>query len=517
MNAFEEIKRIIKLSEYARKFLNLKLRSGRFLGLCPFHKEKTPSFNIDPAKELYHCFGCGSSGDLFDFQMQFQGMNKQEALQFLANHAGVTLKEKKDFQKNALEFLRDFCIQNSSYEDFLSQKGINKEIAKKFEIGWMPPKNEIIEFIKDQKIEQDLKEYGFSEGILKLFERRIIFPIYNKNGILCSFGGRALDSRAKYINGPASKFFDKSSILYGANFAYSGRKLYLVEGYTDVMMMYQSGFQAVAALGTSFGDRHLQQSWDISDNLVVAMDADLAGEKSAYRIAKTSLSKIKVGKTIAFLALPNGEDPASCAQKNMDFSNFKEKSLHEYIFQERYYINSPDQAAEFLEKLLQFADEMKDPILKSQYKKTWKNMWWDYGKNKKNIKVNIPTFELDKLLLLLFKYVTMDRAILGEVAEQFLNIKIPNEPYKAWLISILEKEIVPVDLQARIEDLMVFEPLDTREQILESWYKTARHIEKLLSNEKEKMVNSLSENFSQDEWERFKKWNFMKEEEEEDV
>jgi len=203
MNLFEQIKQRMEITDYVSRYVKLKDVGNKYLGLCPFHKEKTPSFYVIPESATFHCFGCQKHGDIVEFYSLFHCVDKKEALHELIQICGISFK--KYVQKNALVEVKDyFCSKLDQHHlGFLHSRGVNDEFIKKFEIGWSGDFADIMNFMHSNNF--SLEKFGIKDYFLKMMQKRIIFPIYDKNYRLCSFGGRILNgNQAKYINGPAS-------------------------------------------------------------------------------------------------------------------------------------------------------------------------------------------------------------------------------------------------------------------------------------------------------------------------
>ncbi len=501
MNLFSKVKDHVSLLDYASQFVRLNKKGSSYLGLCPFHSEKTASFSLDAEKGLFHCFGCGACGDLFDFYSLYHSVSKKEALYSLCAYAGIDIAFEKKTDKNDLATLNSFFSNSSKHFEFLEFRGVQKEVAVKFKLGWAPDKKQILDYIYDNKL--NLKAYGFDDYFWTMFENRIVFPIFDAVGSVCSFGGRALDSRSKYINGPASSFFDKSSLLYGINFLRHKKEIYLVEGYLDVIALYQAGFDSLASLGTSFTSKQLSIAWGKNENLVVAMDADAAGLKSSKKIASFALEQIDVGKKISFLYWPDGDDAASYLQKNNDIMVLRRDLLHEFLFRVNEKMSNPDDAAIFLSELMKMANEIGNIALRSQYKKYWRDLWWNFGKAKKVFKVELPNLQKDRNVLLLFKYVLMYPAILEEVDEYFLKLVANNQYFSKVLMDLIEGKEIDSKFKQQAMGLISEEIRDNLEA-LRAWKEVALLLERRKSYDKLELSVSLKNNFCQEEWERLK-------------
>lgn len=334
--AVSEIKLRIDIVDFITDYLELK-RSGRnFKGLCPFHAEKTPSFTVNPDRQMFHCFGCGAGGDIIGFMMKKQNIGFPEAVTKLAERSGIVIdnnyspstktKEKRAQIFEVLELSRDFFIKSlnqghycETARDYLKNRGLADEIIKDFSIGFAPRNNELY---------KQLKTKGFSDSILAssgviasgerglydIFRGRIIFPIINQDNKVTAFGGRVIDdSMPKYLNSPDSEIFHKGQMLYGLNVAKDSIRLkkyaIIVEGYMDVIVCHMYGLKnTVAPLGTALTENHVKLINRYTKNILLIFDGDDAG----INAAKRSLDIIyRAGLTAKVLLLPDKNDPDS--------------------------------------------------------------------------------------------------------------------------------------------------------------------------------------------------------------
>jgi len=354
----EEIRNRCDIVDIISEYVHLKPAGKGFKGLCPFHGEKTPSFMVSPEKQLFHCFGCGEGGNVFNFLMKYEKISFFEAVKMLAKKSGVSLpvdEEKENFlnrQKEKLYKLNNLaanyyreCLfktnQGKKIINYLKKRGIKDTSVEKYRLGYAPPDwDSLTNFLK--------KEEGYSyEELIKAriinkskiegkyidyFRDRIIFPIFNLSGRVIGFGGRVLDdSLPKYINSPETLVYNKGSNLYSLNFAKEDirKKNYLiiVEGYTDVLITQQSGFYNVAAsLGTALTTRQIGLIKRFTDMVLIAYDADSAGNMATLRSLDLL---VKAGLEVKVIDLPQGYDPADFLIKKgrIPFQNLIDRSL----------------------------------------------------------------------------------------------------------------------------------------------------------------------------------------------
>lgn len=324
MDHIDIIKSKLLLSDIVGKKVRLIKRGDNFVGLCPFHNEKTPSFSVSNTKGLYYCFGCSASGDAFEFISQTEGLSFKEALERLASGTGVELPKSLSITKGdnklflALDLAANwFAQKNQGVVDYLKQRRILPEIIDKFKIGYAPSSG-LKEYLNSSGIEDKiLIDIGLvNKNFHDYFYDRLIFPIYNIAGRVIGFGGRALSSeqQPKYLNSPESQLFKKRKNLYGLNFALSEirkkQHIFVAEGYMDTIALHQAGISnAVAPLGTAISAEQIKNLWRFAKEISICMDGDNAGHRAATRVAEFALPILKPGYTLKFVTLPSNKDP----------------------------------------------------------------------------------------------------------------------------------------------------------------------------------------------------------------
>lgn len=312
-------------------------RSGRsVMAVCPFHSEKTPSMSIDAARGLYHCFGCGESGDVFRFVEKTQGLGFSDALELLARRAGVELTPDPDAAKrrdrrqqlvDAVEAAVGFYHETLAGDPvaaparaYLRGRGYDAGIVGHYQLGFSPPEwDRLVTHLRDRgvhdraMVEAGLASRSRTGGLVDRFRGRVMFPIYDLRGDAVGFGARVLDGDGpKYLNSPETAIYHKSRLLYGLNWAKSeivrSNRSVVVEGYTDVIAFHQAGLPvAVATCGTAIGEEHLDLLRRFSERVIFAFDADEAGAGAAIRGFERS---IPGDLDLRVAVLPQGRDPA---------------------------------------------------------------------------------------------------------------------------------------------------------------------------------------------------------------
>lgn len=352
-NFIEELKNRISILDLISQKIKLKKHGNAWLGLCPFHSEKTPSFNVSTDKGVYHCFGCGAHGDIISFVTQYNNCTFKEAVEHLANKYAMTLPDNfsgQKIEKNAiydvLEYAKEFYKKNLKNMDkdfennfshkrltinpkeYLLNRNISQASQEVFEIGFAYDDDKLLKALLKNFAKEDVINSGIfmqnDYGTLKnRFFNRIMFPIIDNHNRCVGFGGRALnsDNMPKYLNSPETSVFFKSKILYGYNVAKKNKakEIVICEGYLDVISMHQIGISgAVSTLGTSIHEEQMKLCWNVCNYPIIALDADAPGIKAAYRWMDKILSNLIPGKSFKFAILPEGCDPDDLVQQNKE-------------------------------------------------------------------------------------------------------------------------------------------------------------------------------------------------------
>lgn len=345
-------------------FVKLKKRGSNYLGLCPFHNEKSPSFTVSPSKELYKCFGCGRSGNTISFIMEHEKYSYVEALKWLANKYGIEIEEtfQTDEQKQtqlagdslfiinafAQQFFSTQLFETDEGQDvglaYFKERGFREDIIKKFQLGYSPEQRDAFtkEAIAKQYNTDLLLKTGLvanrNDQLMDNYRGRVIFPIHNHSGKVLGFGARILksnDKAPKYINTPENEIYIKSKLLYGSYFARQAidkaNECLLVEGYTDVVSLHQAGIEnVVASGGTSLTPDQLRLIRKYSNNLTIIYDGDSAGVKAALRGLDLALEE---GLNVKLVLIPDKEDPDSYVNKvgASAFTEFIQRNKKDFI------------------------------------------------------------------------------------------------------------------------------------------------------------------------------------------
>ena len=352
-----------QIVEVVSDFVTLRKRGANYVGLCPFHSDKTPSFYVSPAKNICKCFACNEGGTAVHFIMKHEQLGYHEALKYLAKKYGIEVQEREmsDAERLLASDRESMLIVNAFAEDFFhrmlldheegrtvglsyfKERGIREDIIKKFRLGYTPEQRDA--FVKASQTKGFNIDYLERTGLvvkgenylLDRFRGRIIFPVHTPSGKVVAFGGRILkkeDKIAKYINSPESEIYSKSNELYGIYFAKQAmvkeNKCFLVEGYTDVLSMHQAGIEnVVASSGTALTDGQIRLIRRFTTNITVLYDGDSAGIKAALRGIDLLL---KEGMSVKIVLLPEGEDPDSFARSQSAASFTQYLAEHEEDF-----------------------------------------------------------------------------------------------------------------------------------------------------------------------------------------
>jgi DNA primase len=390
--SIENLKNSIDIVDIISQFIQLKKSGANFKACCPFHGEDTPSFVVSPAKQIYHCFGCGVGGDALKFVMDYEKLSYPEAVEKLATLTNFSLtytentNQKEQPNSSILESINNYykksLIDHKESLDYLKNRGISDYSIEKFEVGYAPTSKDTINYINQNFLNiADAKDLGVlssgENGLYARFIERITFPIYTYNEKLVGFGGRTITGHgAKYVNSPQTKLFNKSKLLYGYHLAKKSvmqkKEVIVTEGYLDVIMLHQAGFEnSVATLGTALTLEHLPLLKRGEPRVIVAYDGDKAGLNAAYKAAHILLSNNFEGGVVIF---GGGLDPADMVKdgKVDELQNIFQhpisytKFIIEYIIGD-FDLNIPEMKQKALNELNSFLLSL-NPVLQEEYK-----------------------------------------------------------------------------------------------------------------------------------------------------
>ena len=391
----EEVRSRSDIVSVIGRYVRLKRTGSGYTGLCPFHNEKTPSFHVNPARQMYKCFGCGVGGNVLTFVMEYENLTFPEAMEMLAEQAGIDLpKQEMTAQQKQQEGLRQTLLEINKKAaryyfallksprgklgyDYLTGRGLTDETILHFGLGFAGQGGgELYQYMrKEGYSDQILKETGLfkmdERGVYDKFWNRVMFPIMDANNRVIGFGGRVMgDAKPKYLNSPETRIFDKSRNLFGLNYAKRGKRsnMILCEGYMDVIALHQAGFtNAVASLGTAFTEQQANLIRRYTDEVLLTYDSDGAGVKAAMRAIPMLRRAGITGKVIH---MEPYKDPDEFI-KNLGADEFEKRmdeAQNSFFFEievtrRNYSMSDPEQKTKFIHeiarKLLVFEDKIQ--------------------------------------------------------------------------------------------------------------------------------------------------------------
>jgi DNA primase len=403
----EQIKQAAHIEEVVGEFVRLKRRGANMIGLCPFHKEKTPSFSVNPGRNIYKCFGCGRGGDSIDFLKEHEQLSYPEALRWLAQYYNITIEEAEESPEQKAE--RDhneslYIINRFSAEWFANQlfeegegrsvglsyfreRGFHEAIIKEFALGWCPSDGAALtRAAKEAGYQQEfLEELGLTRvrngRAYDFYRERIMFPIHNLSGKVIAFGARTLKTGPKipkYINSPESAIYVKNQTLYGLHqskrFIREEQKAILVEGYTDVLALHQGGIKnVVASSGTSLTENQVTLLKRFTPEITILYDSDQAGINAALRGTEMILEQ---GLQVRIVLLPQGEDPDSMLRSagSEAFKTYLEREAKDFVlFKAGLLMESsagdPIKRAALVRDIVGTISKVSDPVARALYTK----------------------------------------------------------------------------------------------------------------------------------------------------
>jgi len=411
-STIEKIIDAAEIVEVIQEFVTLRKRGVNYMSLCPFHNEKTPSFSVSASKGIYKCFGCGKGGNVVNFIMEHEHLSYPEALKFLAKKYNIEVVEKEltaeeiqqQNERESLLIVSTFAqkyftrILFNNMEgiavglSYFKERGYRQEIIKKFQLGYCLDQKE--DFTKEALKSGYKLDYLVKTGLtiqrenyhFDRFSGRVIFPIHSLSGQVIGFGGRTLKSdtkTGKYVNSPESDIYHKSKVLYGIYFAkkkiVAEDKCFLVEGYTDVLSLFQSGIEnIVSSSGTALTSEQIRLIKRFTNNVTIVFDGDEAGIKASLRGIDLILEE---GLNVKIVVLPSGEDPDSYSKKvsSSELKQFLSDNEQDFIrFKTRLLIsetkNDPVQRANLIRDVVKSIAVIPESITRSVYTKECSNL-----------------------------------------------------------------------------------------------------------------------------------------------
>ena len=500
----ETINQIIetaRIEDVVSEFVTLKKRGSNLIGVCPFHKEKTPSFNVNPARNIFKCFGCGKAGDSVRFIMEHEHYSYPEALRYLAKKYGIKIEEREQTPEELAaqnERERMFNI-NSFAQDYFSQtmmtteegqsvglayfreRGFRDAIISKFQLGYCPNSGSAFtEYATKHGYDKDLLvkvglSGSYEDRTYDRYQGRVIFPIHNLTGKVIGFGGRILTSektKAKYVNSPESEIYNKSQTLYGIFFAKNEisrlDNCILVEGYADVLSMHQAGIEnVVASSGTSLTTEQVRMISRYTKNVTILYDGDSAGIHAALR---GTIMILEEGMNVRIVVLPPEDDPDTFVQHNpieyvtkyltdnaKDFISFKTNLLLKDAK------NDPIKKAGVIKDIVETIAVIPDAIYRATYIKECS----------RTLEVPEQTLmnELNKILRAkLRKQLGIDPALMPQTAEKPVQQQPVQQPESTLPVGFYQEQELVKLLLTHGSDTLDLEEQDETGQV--SYYKT---------------------------------------------
>src|SRR6266446_5784277 len=412
----DELRQRCSLADIVGRRVRLIKRGREYVGLCPFHNEKTPSFNVVEDKGFFHCFGCGAHGDVIGFLMQNGGLGFREAVEQLAGEAGLEVpkstpqeRERAQRQIDLQDAMEAACVFFAEQLEapagkaglaYFQQRGLDAATIRRFRLGFAPDGREALKRALAGKIPEALLVEG---GLLRrpedggstydYFRNRVIFPIGDRSGRIIAFGGRVIgDGQPKYLNSPETPLFQKGRVLYGwaaarANAAKEPSAI-VTEGYMDVIALHRAGFgTAVAPLGTALTEAQLEELWKLSPEPVLCFDGDNAGQRAMIRALHRALPLLQPGRSLRFAGLPSGEDPDSLIRTGGKPA-FAEilaaaRPLSEMLWQSELAarpIDTPERRADLERRVMADAALIGDRIVQGEYRRFLRDKLFALGR-----------------------------------------------------------------------------------------------------------------------------------------
>lgn len=404
MEIIDKIRQIASIVEIASQYTTLRKRGKKYVGLCPFHSEKDPSFTVDDEKQLFHCFGCGVGGDIFTLVMEKENLSFPETLRYLAEKYNIPMPERRKsspqskkleeqlykINENTLAFFKKNLFNTNEGRkalDYLKKRNISEETIQDLKIGYaLNSWSGLLDFFQQKGISPKLLEKAGlvipsqkKDGYYDRFRGRIIFPIFSLSGKIVAFGGRTfIDAEPKYLNSPDTPIYTKGELLYGLNLTKNSIReageVILVEGYTDFASLYQAGItNSAASLGTSLTPGQISQAYRFAPRIIVNYDSDSAGKSAALRAISLCLEK---GAQIKILTLPEGLDPDSYLQKYgaEKYKSFLAKStpglkvmINSFLRDGK--MDIPEEKAKIVRNVVKEIEKIPDYVIRSEYLK----------------------------------------------------------------------------------------------------------------------------------------------------
>ncbi|USO00536.1 MAG: DNA primase [Alphaproteobacteria bacterium] len=460
MSLVEEIKSHVRLSDIIGRYFSLAhVNKSKFSICCPFHTEKTPSFSVQDDLGLFHCFGCGASGDLIKFVEKIENVTFIEACKKIADWYNIKYDSNTN-QKSLLHYMEKLnqwfvsnLKHNLSAQAYIKARGIDQNMVTKFGIGWIPSFNKISEFMQKENLTDNIMmQLGLKYSLLKIFQNRISFPIYNQHKQVCSFAARTIDSGygPKYINGSESNYFKKSSVLFGLHLINKTKPIIIVEGYMDVILLHQNNINAVSINSSTISKTHMETIFNLKQEAVLCLDGDDAGIKGFKNVIPKLLPDLNEHSLVSFMFLPYKEDPDSFIQK---YGKQKWDELFERrvplvraiwdLFMQKSDI--PEVEYKHYKNILTLGKTIQNKIIQDLYIKKWISLWKEKFQIKKAntyIRNSVAIQEMYERLIIGILLIKPE--LYNYVCEEFLSLVLSKH------FSIMQ-ELIPIWIKNYVE------------------------------------------------------------------
>ncbi len=504
----DDIRNSADIVDIISGYVQLRKRGKNYIGLCPFHHEKTPSFTVSPDKQIYHCFGCHAGGNVFKFLMDYKNISFVESVQEIADYLGIKIKQDStpfSDENSELEELYDINVLAAKYfsnkllkadegevgREYFKKRNIKLQTQKIFGLGYAEPSwDDLLLYLKENNVNLiKAKEIGLIDTrddgtFYDKYRGRLMFPILSTNGRVIAFGGRIMnpeEKAAKYINSPESKIYSKRKTLYGLFHSKEEirriDKALLVEGYMDLISLYQFGIKnVVASSGTALTEEQVQLLSRFTKNITVLFDADAAGQKASMRSIEVLL---KQDFDVKLVTLPTGEDPDSFINKfGLDEFNSKINNAQNFLEYQAYQyelegaFEDPTKETNAIRELVKSAALVSDELKRQLFLKTIAKKF--------NLREKLLEKELDKFLAMNTRKENIASQrnrrvkIPGTVKEESLDTSPPNP---------IEKDIVELLLEGKPEIIeLIFDHIHPNEIRNKRYREVVEIIEKCYRN-----------------------------------
>lgn len=482
----DEILLVAKIEDVVQDFVALKKRGQNWVGLCPFHDDRNPSMYVSPRLGIYKCFVCNAGGNAVNFLMEHEKISYPEALRYLAKKYNIQIQEERELsdeemlektEKDSLfalnAFAENYFVEQMHNTEtgqaialsYFKERGYNNATIQHFRLGYNPDEWDAFtqEAIKngykiDHLLKVGLTKKTENNKLFDFYRGRVIFPIHNTMGKIVGFGGRTLkkdDKIAKYFNSPESEIYHKSNILYGFYFAKKAIRakdnVYLVEGYTDVISLYQAGIQnVVASSGTALTEGQIKIILSQTQNITILYDGDKAGIKAALRGVDMLLP---TGLNVQVVLLPDGEDPDSFVKNKRDseVADYLENNAVNFLLFKAELLSKeagkdPIKRAEVVSEIVENIAEIRDNLVRAFYIKECANLF--------QIEENTLNVQLRKIVWR--KLQKRDKNSKPEVLPQTITTPTPQKKeFEENLLNIIEKDIILLILKYGMYEIAV--------------------------------------------------------------